>query len=128
MANRVFLNKHNIIEEAYDDQLTIETLDKLMKYKSDLIVQLRGKKEDVLTMIDLSDMHKMDRELRGEALKRIRQFDFDKLAYYGASKFMSYILAFIVQASHKENKIKGFPDKQQAEEWLQNNIKNRIVV
>ena len=117
-ANRVFLNKENIIEvEVVGDQNTASV--ELMGRQIDTIItQLKAVGKPCLLLDNLLQMGKVDAEARRLVVELSQRLDFDRAAMLGHEGLMKFGTNLMLRASGRSYKLRYFSDRDKAVTWL----------
>ncbi len=118
MANRVFLNKENIIESIFDGRQTFSSLTKTSAIIMIISDKLKKNGNDILILADLKEMENVTADALIASYETINEGKFKKLAISGGNKSLRKLTGFIINISGKKNKVRIFSGKKEALKWL----------
>lgn len=117
-ANRVFLNKENIIEvEVVGDQ-NVASVELMGRQIDTLITQLKSLGKPCLLLDNLLQMGKVDAEARRLVVELSQRLDFDRAAMLGHEGLMKFGTNLMLRASGRSYKLRYFSDRNEAVAWL----------
>src|SRR5688500_9003283 len=113
MTNEVVL-KDGIIEMIERGD---QTKQKMLDMRTE-VERLSQGLSPILILVDLNEVNRTDMGARKEAKKVADDMVFDRMAFIGASTFISTVLKLIIRASGKPRSIQFFKTRSQAIGWL----------
>lgn len=116
--NKVQINHDNLIEIIFVGDQTQETVMAVSRAGKMLADRLRRQGNPVLVLVNLEGVGGSDVNARRAIANTLKEFNYDRIAAYGASKFVEKATGLVVRAIHKEDKIKVFSLRQDAVTWL----------
>ena len=83
-----------------------------------IIAKQKAANKRVLLLLDLQNMGKLDYESRKIGFQWMLQLEYDKIACYGQSRVLGFIINFMIKASGKGDQIKLMASREEAVNWL----------
>ena len=118
MAERVFTNRHQIIEIIYDGDHDVGDSNRVVEQLIGEVAKLKSRGQPVKLLMDLTNLGKTDRRARQNVIKMARTLDFQRVGVFGANTFNQILAKFIILVSGKTARIKIFPSRNLALGWL----------
>ena len=118
MSERVFTNKQNIVEIVYDGRHDIKKSNKVIAQLKIELAKLEKMNKPKKVLLDLTKLGQTDRRSRGNVIDVAKNWDYHRIAVYGANVFNKVLAELIIFASGKKNKIKIFSSREEALKWL----------
>lgn len=116
--NTVTLLDNGIVEVNCCGAQDAETLSTLVHESQALIAEVRRNKLPILILVRIQGMRSVNVSVRRLAANALKKMPYNKVAIYGASRFLEKTLDLIIRAVDKEDKIRVFPGRQEALLWL----------
>lgn len=116
--NLVRINHDNLIEVIFRGDQTQETVAAVVQAGKMLADRLRRQGSPVLVLANLEDLGNSDANARRAVAKSLKELTYDRVAAYGAPKFVEKVASLVVRAIGREDKVKVFKSRQDAVSWL----------
>lgn len=120
MPNKVFLGENDIIFNLYEGNQAQESIQNMVNENNRIITKLRRQNKPVLVLADLTKLGQSSIGSRQASADALKNKDYDKVALFGANKFMKYVGNFIITASGQERRARMFDTEDEAMAWLKN--------
>lgn len=117
MPNKVFL-EGDIVHNVFEGDQTERSVYTVVYENRKFAEELRKQGKKVLMMSDLTNLGASTAGSRKASTDALQKMDYDKVALFGANKFMKHLANLIVFGSGMSHKVRYFDTKEQAEEWL----------
>lgn len=118
MANRIFFNESGFVEVRIEGDQTYMTFENLRPTASEILDDLQKANKKRLGLIDVSEQGSFSPDSNRAAMELLESLNYDKIAIYGATKFLQDVTAAIILAMGKGNNTKIFATRDEALEWL----------
>lgn len=118
MNNRIFLNEDRLIEIDYRGLQTTESIQGLLEAYLLIAQQMKVLNLPVRVIVDLETAGKATLESRRLITQAMRQFRYDRVAFYGGPSFIRQSLRLMIQATRRSDKVMVFENRIEAEQWL----------
>jgi len=124
MPNKVFLNSDNIQEIIIEGDQHIEAFKAAMEESARLDEETKVRGIPLKSLVDISKMGELDRQVIYEALHNIINRDYVKSAIYGHYETHNPIVNFFLKdMEHISNhRMRVFDDRTEALKWLRDEI------
>lgn len=119
MEGKAFINKDNFIEIVVPGDQTPAFAEKTTQEIMSYADELRAHKKRVIILNDVSRVHKVPVAVRKKVAEGFKQLQFDKMAIFGVTGYMMYLVNFLIVARGQGKIIKYFHTRGEAERWLQ---------
>lgn len=120
-ANRVYLNKDNIIEAEVVGDQNLASVELVGRQIDTLITQLKAVGKPCLLLDNLLQIGRVDAEARHLVVELAKRLDFDRAALLGASGLMEFGTNLMLRATGRSYKLQYFSDREAAIGWLLEN-------
>ena len=120
MPNQVFLRKDGIVCCIYDGSQTSDSLGLMIRETEKITNQLRKQSKPVLILVDMTRFGNVTTDARIVAANSLERKTYDKVAIFGANKFLRHVSNLIIFASGKSEKVRHFESPEAAIQWLEN--------
>jgi hypothetical protein len=117
-GNRVWLRSDGIIETQYVGDQTPESIRGVVDTTAEIVKKLGREQRPVYILVDVSGMGRITAPARAAGFSALRKVPFQRVAIYGATRILRYIITFIVQAARKTNSARVFESRTDATDWL----------
>lgn len=118
MANTSTLSAQGLIEIVYEGDQNYDTVSPMINQAILLANQQRSASQPVLVLVDLSRMGQSTPSSRQATVEGMKKGDYDKVAIFGASVFLKHLANLLAAAIGKQEKIRSFESREEAEAWL----------
>ncbi len=98
---------------------TVKILNDIISAMQERLKFLHQSQLPGVLLLDLTHIEKMNQECRQVAAEAMTSIDFDRMAFFGGSMFVSTVAKFFVTVSGKQDKIKIFASETEARNWLE---------
>ncbi len=117
-GNKVALVEDLILEVTCAGVQNEQMIESLIQDSRQLVEQLKKENRPILVLVRLRKVGPVDIGARRVAAGALTKLSYDRIAIYGASRFLQKTTELIIRAVHKEEGIRIFPDGVTARSWL----------
>jgi len=110
----VFLDSEGLIHNDYVGAQTAETVQTVVDETGPLIERLRAQRRPVLILVDASKITHQDAGARRVASAALVHWSFNKIAVFGAKRYIRYVAMLIIKALGKGATMGYFETREQA--------------
>ncbi|HUD10301.1 MAG TPA: STAS/SEC14 domain-containing protein [Candidatus Saccharimonadales bacterium] len=118
MANRIFYNPQGYVEVIIEGEQTYMTFENLKVDAIDILDGLQKKGKRRLGLLDISKQKNYTPDTNKAAMEILESINYEKIAVFGAGKFLAEITKAIILAMGKSANTKIFADRDSAVAWL----------
>jgi UDP-N-acetylmuramyl pentapeptide synthase len=118
--NRVFINKHNIVEIKVCGDQTVASVQAMGDEAMHLAASLRKKKQPALILDNLLEMGSVPVEARRRVAELVKSSEYDRLAMLGSGTLLKLGANLILQAAGRGKYVRYFDSRTSAINWLKN--------
>ena len=120
MNNKVFINKHGIIEIKVRGDQTVASVQAMGDEAVRLAAELRGQKQPALILDNLLEMGDVPVQARRRVAELVKSSTYHKLAMLGSGTLLKLGANLILQASGRRKYVRYFDNRTAAIQWLKN--------
>jgi len=118
MSNKAYISEEGIIYNIFEGDQTEHTVHAVTYENRKFSEKLREAGRKVIILTDLSQLGASTAGSRKAATEALQKMDYDKVALFGANRFMKHLANLILFGSGMGEKARYFDTREQAEEWL----------
>ncbi len=118
MANKVFLNKGDVIEQIYDGRQTFQSVTKAAARVMLLGDELHKNKKKIRILIDVSGITTVSADALLAAADSLNTILKSKIAVYGGSNLINKLANLVIVATGRDKTVKIFKTRKAAERWM----------
>lgn len=118
-GNRVFINKHGLIEIKVRGDQTIASVQDMGNEAMSLARRARKQKKPALILDNLLEIGDVPVEARHRVAELVKSSDYDKLAMLGSGVLIKLGANLILQATGRGKQVRYFDSRTAAIRWLQ---------
>jgi hypothetical protein len=107
-----------IVVSRFRGKQSVKGVEDIAAAMREKISYLRKANSECLMLIDLTNIEKMNTEMRKVVIRSMKDLGFDKLAIFGGTPLIGGIARFLILVSGKSATIAYFGDEKSAREWL----------
>jgi hypothetical protein len=119
MANKIFINKQNIVECQVIGDQTSESITAMGEKIQDQLAQLKSERKPLLLLDDIIKIGQVTPNGRNMVVSLAKTLPYDRLAMLGNNGFIRLGANLIIRASGKARKLRYFTNRNEAVKWLQ---------
>lgn len=116
--DRVYLDKNNFIWEVYNGDQDQADVAKVIEETEKLIKDLQNRALPIKIIVDIREFKKPSLSARIIGGAAVARWPYQKMAVFGPSKYMYYLVNMIISATRTQNRFRIFKTKEEALEWL----------
>lgn len=120
--NVIALSSNGVLMVLESRQQTKQSLSRLKARLAKKIAQLRGRKQKVLLLVDLSRVTEYDPDTYPMAKELLFSADCNAMAIFGADKIFRAAVARQIASTHQQHKIQFFDSSAAAARWLAGDV------
>lgn len=118
MQNQVFVRKDGLIFCVYDGSQTAESLGLMVRETEKISSQLRKENKPVLILVDMTRFGNASIDARATAASALERNTYDKVAIFGANRFLRHVSNLLIFATRKSDIVRHFESEEHAKKWL----------
>ena len=118
MANRMFLNKDGYIEVQIEGDQTYMSFENLQPTALQILDELQKDGKERLGLIDITKQGSFSADSNRAAMEILEAINYDRVAIFGAPRFLQEVTSAIILAMGKGDNTKIFATREEAVNWL----------
>lgn len=118
MEPGIYIDNDGIMCMSYKGDQTAETIQETVGRAKLLIEKIKQKNKLALILVDLHKLGSINAEARRVGSEALTQIPYDRIAIFGASRFLRYMVTLIIKGSGKSDVVRYFAAEPEARKWL----------
>lgn len=118
MPNEVRLGDDGFIHNVYRGDQSEASVLQVAEETLALIDELRDRGRPVRLLVDLREMGGSSASSRRASWEALKGSDYDRIAIFGANRFLKHVANLIIRASGRADVARTFGSREQAVAWL----------